>query len=213
MDLSLDYHAHILPGCDHGSDCLETSLKQVAMAKSAGIRTICATPHFYPHREETDSFLGRRQRAYSFLCPHLSDGDPEVILGAEVLICDGLERLGGLRDLCRQGTDELLVEMPFYQWPKQIWDTLFRLHERKDIRVVIAHADRYPPEDIQILIQENFLLQLNAGCLLTPIKRKRYLSWIESGFAPYLGSDIHMTGTAYRNFAKAQKMICKHLRK
>ena len=36
IDLSLDYHAHILPGCDHGSDGLETSLKQVAMAASAG---------------------------------------------------------------------------------------------------------------------------------------------------------------------------------
>ena len=32
LDLSLDYHAHILPGCDHGSDGLATSLKQVEMA-------------------------------------------------------------------------------------------------------------------------------------------------------------------------------------
>ena len=34
LDLSLDYHAHILPGCDHGSDGLATSLKQVEMAVS-----------------------------------------------------------------------------------------------------------------------------------------------------------------------------------
>lgn len=27
IDLSLDYHAHVLPGCDHGSDGLETSLR------------------------------------------------------------------------------------------------------------------------------------------------------------------------------------------
>ena len=51
LDLSLDYHAHILPGCDHGSDGLVTSLKQVEMAASAGVKTICATPHFYPHKD------------------------------------------------------------------------------------------------------------------------------------------------------------------
>ena len=31
IDLSLDYHAHILPGCDHGSDKAETSLKQLSI--------------------------------------------------------------------------------------------------------------------------------------------------------------------------------------
>ena len=40
LDLSLDYHAHILPGCDHGSDGLATSLKQVEMAASAGVKTM-----------------------------------------------------------------------------------------------------------------------------------------------------------------------------
>ena len=48
IDLTLDYHAHILPRCDHGSDGVETSLRQLAMAAEAGIRTVCATPHFYP---------------------------------------------------------------------------------------------------------------------------------------------------------------------
>ena len=42
IDLSLDYHAHVLPGCDHGSDRLETSLRQLDMAAAAGIRTVCA---------------------------------------------------------------------------------------------------------------------------------------------------------------------------
>ena len=57
IDLTLDYHAHILPRCDHGSDGVETSLRQLAMAAEAGIRTVCATPHFYPHRENAAAFL------------------------------------------------------------------------------------------------------------------------------------------------------------
>lgn len=55
IDLSLDYHAHILPGCDHGSSSVAMSLKQIDMAKAAGIKTICATPHFYPHKESVSS--------------------------------------------------------------------------------------------------------------------------------------------------------------
>lgn len=212
IDLLLDYHAHILPGCDHGSDGLETSLKQISMAACAGIQTICATPHFYPHKETMESFLERRQQTYALLSPHLSGNAPQVLLGAEVLICDGLERMEELRCLCRQGTNELLIEMPFYKWPEQIWNTLFRLHERADIQIVIAHADRYPVENIQILIRENFKLQLNAACLLKPLRRKQYLSWIENGFVNYLGSDIHMLGTGYRDFAKAQKIVGRHLR-
>ena len=67
IDLTLDYHAHILPRCDHGSDGVETSLRQLAMATEAGIRTVCATPHFYPHRENAAAFLERRARCAAAL--------------------------------------------------------------------------------------------------------------------------------------------------
>ena len=113
LDLSLDYHAHILPGCDHGSDGLATSLKQVEMAASAGVKTICATPHFYPHKESVESFLRRRKKTAGLLLRELPENAPLIQLGAEVLICDGMERLDGLNRLCREGTNELLLEMPF----------------------------------------------------------------------------------------------------
>ena len=61
IDLSLDYHAHILPGCDHGSSSVDMSLKQINMAKEAGVQTICATPHFYPHKESVSSFIESRR--------------------------------------------------------------------------------------------------------------------------------------------------------
>ena len=88
LDLSLDYHAHILPGCDHGSDGLATSLKQVEMAASAGVKTICATPHFYPHKESVESFLRRRKKTAGLLLRELPENAPLIQLGAEVLICD-----------------------------------------------------------------------------------------------------------------------------
>lgn len=207
IDLTLDYHAHVLPGCDHGSDGVETSRKQLAMAAAAGIRTICATPHFYPHKESIPSFLQRREASARLLHENLTADAPQLELGAEVLICDGMERLDGLSRLCRGETNELLLEMPFYQWPEAIWDTLYALCERRDIKIVLAHAERYPPEAIEQLIRDNVTLQLNSECLTRPLHRKRYLTWIKNGSVKYLGSDIHMLGNGYRAWETCRKLL------
>ena len=211
MDITFDYHSHILPGCDHGSDGIETSLKQIEMAEGAGIKTICATPHFYPHKESVEAFLSRRQRTYEALKERLPDNAPNILLGAEVLICDGMDQLDRLDRLCRQGTNELLLELPFYKWPESVWETVDCLNDRDDIRIVIAHADRYPPEDIERLIGEGIPLQLNVECFKNPLRRKRYISWVKNGYAKYLGSDIHMLGSGYRDWEKCKKILRKHM--
>jgi protein-tyrosine phosphatase len=208
--LDLDYHAHILPGCDHGCDCLDTSLKQIAMAKSAGIVTVCATPHFYPQRETTGSFLERRWAAYMQLVTALPPWSPEILLGAEVLICDGLDRLPDLDKLCLQGTNEILLEMPFYKWSEHLWDTLYALCEKKDVKIVAAHVDRYPKEDVLRLMREDVTLQINAEGLSKHKNRKTYLSWIELGSIRYLGSDIHMLDKGYGDYEKCRRLIQKH---
>ena len=210
-DLTLDYHAHVLPGCDHGSDGLETTLQQLTMASAAGVKTICATPHFYPHKESVEAFLRRRAKSAAALTRNLPLDAPRIQLGAEVLICDGMERLEGLPRLCCEGTSELLLEMPFYVWPESIWDTLYLLCERRDIQIVLAHADRYPKEHIERLIREGVPLQLNAVCLTNPLRRKPYLRWIENGCVKYLGSDIHMLGSGYRNWEKCRRLLEKGL--
>lgn len=209
-DTALDYHAHVLPGCDHGSDGTETSLRQLEMAQNAGISVVCATPHFYPQRENVASFLERRMRAAELLRECCPEGTPSIRLGAEVLICDGMERMRELPQLCLEGSNEVLLELPFRPWNRTIWDTLQRLHERDDIRIVIAHADRYPSEDIRQLIEEGIPLQLNVGCLRMPFRRQPYLSWIADGYVPYLGSDIHMLGRGYRDFTVARRLLNRH---
>jgi protein-tyrosine phosphatase len=44
----IDFHAHILPGLDHGCKDLTTAVTQLKMAKKAGIDVVVATSHFYP---------------------------------------------------------------------------------------------------------------------------------------------------------------------
>ena len=115
---------------------------EINMAKEAGVQTICATPHFYPHKESVSSFIERRRQTADILWAQIPTNAPRVLLGAEVLICDGMERLKAIHELCLEGTNELLLEMPFYRWPAPIWDTLYRLNDLRDIQIVIAHADR-----------------------------------------------------------------------
>lgn len=88
---------------------------QIRMPKEAGVQTICATPHFYPHKESVSSFIERRRQTADILWAQIPTNAPRVLLGAEVLICDGMERLKAIHELCLEGTNELLLEMPFYR--------------------------------------------------------------------------------------------------
>lgn len=208
FDLTLDYHSHVLPGCDHGSDSLETSLAQLALAKEAGVGRVCATPHFYPQQEDVETFLCRRQDSYDVLQPHQSEIGVSVTLGAEVLVCEGMAHMPGLRDLCRQGTDELLLEMPFYEWPRAIVDTVRGLVELDDITVVLAHVDRYPPKSVEALGETGALMQVNAEAIANhPFGRRKFLEWSKRGWVRYLGSDIHMIGNGYNFWKKAARVI------
>jgi len=94
-DTTLDYHAHILPGCDHGSDSVETSRRQLEMARKAGIATVCATPHFYPQRETVACFLDRRAWTAELLRAGYTDITLPVRDAARIAVTEAaLRRLG-----------------------------------------------------------------------------------------------------------------------
>ena len=77
----VDFHAHILPGADHGSRSLETSLTQIKLANECGVDKIIATPHFYPDKISLERFLDIREAAYQTLSPHIDASS--IRLGAE----------------------------------------------------------------------------------------------------------------------------------
>ena len=47
----IDFHSHVLPGIDDGSDSVATSLAMLAEMKAQGIEAVFATPHFYANRK------------------------------------------------------------------------------------------------------------------------------------------------------------------
>lgn len=205
--ISIDFHAHILPRCDHGSDGRITSLEQLALAQKSGVNMICATPHFYPEQDTVNSFLKRRQACYEALCERLSGSAPRILLGAEVLICDHMDRMPDLEKLCLSGTNYLLLEMPFFEWPESLFETASRLAQLEGIQLVMAHADRYEPDSVEQLIDFGIPLQLNVDNLSKRLKNKRLLDWIDRGKVIALGSDIHGTKVGYHYWDKCKKML------
>lgn len=203
----IDFHAHILPGADHGSDSLETSLWQMAEAERIGISTIVATPHFYPDRNSgVGRFLQRRQRSFELLREGYF-GAVQILPGAEVLLCEGLENLPGLEELCIRGTRTLLVEMPTAPWSPRLRDTLFALERDRGFRVVLAHVDRYPRRWVESLLERGFHGQLNCGSICGFFSGQSLLSLARTPAIVAIGSDIHGREKAYSRFSRAVRRL------
>lgn len=206
----LDFHTHILPGVDHGSESLETSLSQLKLAKSFGITKIFATSHFYPHQHTVTSFIERRDKAYLSI-KNSGAAIPEIKLGAEVLLCEGLHKLTGLENLTIFGTKLLLLELPFASLTHGMLHAVKRLVEN-GYEVVLAHADRYPRPRIEALIEHGAKIQLNVDSVASPFARKPLLDWFKRGIVVGLGSDIHGVDTRiYKKFAKAVSKILPYV--
>ena len=200
----IDFHTHILPKADHGSDSIETSLKQIELSKGASVDTVIATPHFYPHMHRVEAFLEKREKAYSELT---ASTDSRVILAAEILLCEGLNRLKGLEALVIGNTKCLLIELPFSSFKRE-YETAVEDLIADGFTVVLAHVDRYPKENIDRLIPLGVKLQLNASSLSGLFTKKYLTEWIDKGLVVGLGSDIHMADKkAYTAFAKAKSKL------
>ncbi len=203
----IDFHAHILPGADHGSDSVETSAIQLSMAKSVGVKKIVATPHFYPNLHTVKDFLVRRNRAYQNLKMIAEAKNVEIVLSAEILLCEGIEALANIEMLAVSGTNVLLIELPFTQITDAMFDSVDALI-KNGFKVVLAHANRYKSSDIERFIALGASIQLNAEALSGFFIKKSLKKWLASGVVVALGSDIHGRNKRYyKQFIKAAKRI------
>ena len=208
-----DFHAHILPGADHGSASLNISLRQLELAKAYGVNRIVAAPHYYPDKETVESFLSRRAKAYDILSKHIPVGT-FVALGAEVLICENFENLPGLEKLTIAETNVLLLELPTHHYDESFYFTVSALIER-GFKIVLAHAERYDAYHIDELIELGTEIQLNVSSV-SPVfyKHPDAVRWLKSGAVTAIGSDIHGTDKShYRKFKLAIKRNLPYINK
>lgn len=201
---TIDFHTHILPKADHGSDSVETSLRQIELAKKASVDTLVATPHFYPHIHRIDQFLEKRALSYKQLSENT---DADIILGAEVLLCEALNKLKGLEALTIASTKNILIELPFTPF-KNEYEICIENLVSDGYGVILAHADRYPEENIERLLPFGVKIQLNASSISKMFAKKHLFKWIDKELVVAIGSDIHMADKkAYSDFLFAKKKL------
>ena len=201
----IDFHAHCLPGVDHGSPSLSVAVAQRRLMTAAGLAGVVATPHFYAHKETSvEEFLARRDEAARALLTALPEG-PTLYLGAEVLVTPGLDEMEGLSRLCIKGSDILLLEMPLGGWSRECVRTVERI-SKSGVTPLLAHIDRYPITDLEYLFESSRLLyQINAVALLGLSHRARYFrAMVRAEAVAAFGSDLHGAHpAAYRGFLRA----------
>lgn len=211
----IDFHSHILPGIDDGSQHVQDSLEMLRRLKEQGVNTVILTPHFYPNRHSLDKFLYRRQSAWERLNEALPDHEMRLLLGAEVQYYRGISHMEQLTELCVQGTNLLLLEMPFSRWSEYAVREVCELASSGEVTVLLAHIERYLAFQSRAvwerLLRCGVLMQSNAEFFLTPVLRRRALQMLKQARIHVLGTDTHNLTTRAPHMDAAMAYITRHL--
>lgn len=195
----IDFHSHILPGIDDGARNLETSYNMHQMARQQEVDLMLATPHFYASQDRIDNFLKRREEAWVQFHDTVEaseETEPRIILGAEVAFFDGISRARDIEKLTIQGTNLMLLEMPFEAWnSQQIKEVEYLIKERK-FQIIIAHLDRFlwipgNKKWIKELLELPVSIQINADAFDSWMHTRNLVKLFKEGKAHVLGSDCH----------------------
>lgn len=191
----IDFHTHILPDVDDGSQSIRESVSLLREEGRMGIQAVVMTPHFYAHQQSPAAFLKEREWAWKKLAPYLWKELPDVFLGAEVQYFEGICHVEDMHRLRIETTPYLLVEMPFSRWTDRMIEDVLELQQREDIQVVLAHIERYmayqPARVWKLLRERGILMQANVAFFENWKTRGRAMTMLKNGEIQLLGSDCH----------------------
>lgn len=194
----VDFHSHILPGIDDGSRDIEQTIQMLRIAGKQQVTDMVATSHFYADTDSITGFLEKRQEAVKQVEMYIKDeeGFPRIHVGAEVYYFSGISEARMLPDLCIGDSSLIMIEMPFAQWTKEMYEDIKNIIERRKLTVILAHVERYYAYQKRKKIWKQMLklpvyFQINAGNLLNKKKKKVCFSLIKSGLPVLIGSDCH----------------------
>lgn len=189
-----EYHCHILPGIDDGSDSAETSRGMISLMQEQGIERIIATPHFYAHRERSvERFLEKRQAAYEKI--RAGSTVSEIRLGAEIAIEQGISELPDIEKLAFEGTDLILLELPYREYAPWMSEEIYNIGAEHHLRVILAHVHRYleyySKQDMQTILSANVIPQINNEAFGSWSERRFVKKLLSDGRTAVFGSDAH----------------------
>ena len=195
----IDFHNHILPGIDDGSRDSEMSLAMLRMEREQGVTEIVFTPHFYAQEDSVTHFIKKREHSVSRLEETAAQAGEKLMpyhLGAEVYYFRDMGNASMVPDLCIGEGNTILLEMPFDQWEKNVYEDVVNLIRKQELTVVLAHIERYyklqKDKSIWNAIMELPLeCQMNAGPFQDWKRRRMCIGLLKQHEAVLLGSDAH----------------------
>lgn len=210
----VDFHMHLLPGADHGSQSVEESLIMIREAKALGVNAIVATPHFYPENHSADRFIEKREKSYNELISRMPEDlrGFKVIKAAEVLLSPKLD-LKDIEKFTLGGSNYILLEMPYVFWTEWVFNRVFDIISQFNVTPIIAHLERYLPyqektNNILRLMQMEVIPQFNAVSICKWPKNAAVYGLIRKSESFLLGSDRHSSKDRYV-FSEALKKISR----
>lgn len=193
-----DVHCHLLPGVDHGSPDLETSLHLLKREMEMGINHIIATSHVTKTTfENTPETL---RPAHKKLCEAVENAgmDMKIDLSAEYRIDDfSLEQFKNEQYLLFPNR-YILLENAFQQEILGMDELMFDM-QLKDITPILAHPERYEyyahkKQRYTNLHDAGVLFQINILSFTGYFgsSAKETANWLLShDYIDFLGSDMH----------------------
>ncbi|MBM3944489.1 MAG: hypothetical protein FJ317_03240 [SAR202 cluster bacterium] len=162
---------HILPGLDDGARTMEEAVEMARVAAENGTKVLLATPHMRDVNERAS--VAQARSVLDALAREAGrQGIPiEFAMGMETHVVPdlpGMFRRG--QALPIGNTKYALVEMPFFDKPAYLEDTLFAV-QLQGVTPVLAHPERIEciqddPKLLARFVERGMLSQITGGSLL-----------------------------------------------
>lgn len=211
----IDFHTHILPNIDDGSESVEETFNLIKEAKSVGFDSIISTSHYIEKYYE----VGVKERCewINALSEALKKEsiDMNLYLGNEVYFSENIIQLLKENKIAKINNSRyMLFEFAMNVKPINVYDVIYEMLQNK-IVPVLAHPERYSfvqkdPSFIYELIDAGVLMQVNYASIIGWYGKKAEIlakKFLESNMISFLGSDVHKQRTIYQKIPEILKKI------
>ncbi len=197
----IDFHNHILPGVDDGSESLEMSLSMLKKAERQGITDVVNTVHIQ-HPKMYD-----KKTDYNYLLDEvkkLQEVLDEEKINIKIHLSSEVFYLPNLIEVSKNPLNTIgngkymLIEFIPGIFPQDYEEQFYNL-QLAGIHPIVAHPERYRfiKENISILrrwVDRGYIIQIDAGSIRGHFgdkTKKIAIEMIKRGYVHLIGSDAH----------------------
>ena len=202
----IDFHSHILPSIDDGSNSIEETVKLIKEASKVGFTGIISTSHYIQGYYELNCH--ERKELLDIIQNKIIREDYlniQLYLGSEVYFsAEMLELIKEKKASTINNTRYILFELPMNTKPLFVKEMVYTLIQN-GYKPIIAHPERYSYVQDEINYVEELanigaLFQSNYGSIIGMYgsnAKKTFKKLLKNNLISFLGSDVHRVGQIY----------------